>query len=115
MAKEDINRKIQLEQELRRIADLIVHRYKPDRVILFGSLAQGKVHEWSDIDMAIIKQTSQRFIDRIGDVFQLTHPRVGLNVVVYTPEEVAHMLEKDHYFWKDEVVGKGKILYDRAA
>ncbi len=110
-----MGRKTQLEQELKRITEIIVREYKPQRMILFGSLAQGKVHEWSDIDLAIVKDTRRRFIDRTGDVLHLTHPRVALNVVVYTPGEVDGMVKSDHYFWMDEITGKGKVLYDRAA
>lgn len=110
-----MSRKKQLELELKRITKIVVREYKPQRMILFGSLAQGKVHEWSDIDLAIVKDTRRRFIDRIGDVLRLTHPQVALNVVVYTPKEVQGMAQSDHYFWVDEIAGKGKVLYDRAA
>lgn len=109
------DRKTRLEQELKRITEIIIREYKPDRVILFGSLAQNNVREWSDIDLAIVKETQQRFIKRIGEIFQLTHPRLALNVVVYTPEEVGQMEKEGHYFWRDEITGKGKVLYDRAA
>ena len=110
-----MDRKTQLEQELKRVTEIIVREYHPDRVILFGSLAQGKVHEWSDIDLVIVRDTSHRFLDRIREIFLLTHPRVAFNVVVYTPHEVAEMEERKHYFWIDEIAGKGKVLYDRAA
>ncbi len=110
-----MSRKTLLRQELKRMIRVIVREYKPDRVILFGSLAQGTTHEWSDIDLAIVKNTRRRFIDRIGDVLRLAHPQVALNIVVYTPKEVAGMIQSDHYFWVDEITGKGKVLYDRAA
>jgi len=110
-----MDRRAQLEQELHRTLEILVRDYQPERVILFGSLARGTVHEWSDIDLAVIKRTSRRFIDRIGEVLRLIRPTVGVNVVVYTPEEIAQMEGADHYFWVDEIAGKGKILYDRAA
>ena len=108
-----MDRQAQLERELQRATDLIIRQYSPERVILFGSLAQGRVHEWSDIDLAIVKETPHRFIDRIGDVLGLVRPTVGFNVVVYTPQEVAQMEAGDHYFWVDEIIKKGKVLYDR--
>ena len=110
-----MERKRELEKELQRITEIIIRDYKPERVILFGSMAQGNVHEWSDIDLAIVKDTDRRFIDRIGVVYQLTHPTLAINAVVYTPREVDEMIKEDHYFWVDEIAGKGKILYDRAA
>lgn len=115
MNKESIDRKARLEQELSRITEIIVREYKPQRIILFGSLAKGDVHEWSDIDLAVVKDTQQRFLKRIGAIFQLTHPCLALNVVVYTPEEVDRMEKEGRYFWRDEIAGKGKVLYDRAA
>ena len=110
-----MSRKEQLEQELGRITEIIVREYKPQRMILFGSLAQGEVHEWSDIDLAIVKDTPARFLKRMREIFLLTHPEVTLNVVVYTPGEVVEMEKQKHYFWKDEILGKGRVLYDRAA
>lgn len=110
-----MDRKTQLEQELKRTKEIIVREYQPQRIILFGSLAQGKVHEWSDIDLAIVKETPRRFIDRIGDVLLLIRPKVSVNVIVYTPQEVEQMERNDHYFWIDEITHKGKVLYDRAA
>lgn len=110
-----MNRKTQLEQELKRITEIIVREYKPQRMILFGSLAQGTTHEWSDIDLVIVKDTSKRFLERMREIFLLTHPKVSLNVVVYTPGEVADMEKQKHYFWRDEIINKGKVLYDRAA
>ena len=110
-----VDRKMQLDRELKRITETVVQNYRPQRIILFGSLATGRVHEWSDIDLAIVKETSRRFIDRIGDVLQLTHPQVGLHVVVYTPQEVDQMSANDQYFWVDEIEKKGKVLYDRGA
>ncbi|MBI3319200.1 MAG: hypothetical protein HYZ89_01240 [Candidatus Omnitrophica bacterium] len=62
-----------------------------------------------------MKETSRRFIDRIGEVLDLVDPQVGFNVVVYTPQEVAQMAEQDHYFWVDEIGKKGKVLYDQSA
>lgn len=111
----DVDRKTQLEQELKRVTKVLVQEYQPQRMILFGSLATGRVHEWSDIDLAIVKDTSRRFLDRIGDVLQLVDPQVGFNVVVYTPQEVAQMAEQDHDFWVDEIVKKGEVLYDQPA
>ena len=110
-----VDRKTQLDRELKRITEAVVRDYHPQRIILFGSLATGRVHEWSDIDLAIVKDTPRRFLDRIGDVHQLVDPQVGFNVVVYTPQEVAQMAEQDHYFWVDEIVKKGRVLYDQPA
>ena len=108
-----MSRRTQLEKELKRATRVIVRRYHPDRVFLFGSLVHGRIHRWSDIDLAIVKPTRRRFIDRIGDVLRLVEPTTGFNAVVYTPGEVKRMKRHDHSFWADEIEKKGKVLYDR--
>ena len=109
-----MNRKEQLKRELKRATRVLVRKYHPERMILFGSLAHGKVHRWSDIDLAIVKKTARRFIDRTGDILRLVRPHVGFNVAVYTPQEVAQMVKSDQAFWVDEIAKKGRVLYDRA-
>jgi len=102
-----------LNEELKRILELVVKRYSPQKVILFGSLANNKVREWSDIDLMIVKQTNKRFLDRIEEILFMTYPKVGINVVVYTPQEFNDMLDKKHYFLLEEILKKGKVLYER--
>ncbi len=103
-----------LKGELSRIVNVLKEKYKPEKIILFGSFANGKVHEWSDIDIAIIKDTKENFIDRLHTVSFLTKPSVGVNFIVYTTKEAKEMMNRKHYFFVDEILEKGKVLYERA-
>jgi predicted nucleotidyltransferase len=107
-------RENKLNDELKRITEIIVTKYRPEKIILFGSFAQGKIHEWSDLDLVIIKDTRKRFFQRLHEVHLMTSPKVGVNFIVYTPAEVKRMIEKEHYFITDEILGKGKVLYEKA-
>jgi len=111
--KKGEQRKRLLQKELKRITDIVIKRYLPDKIILFGSLANGKVQEWSDIDLVVIKETKARFIKRMQEVGLMTSPRLGVDFIVYTPEEFENMIKDDNYFIKDEVLKKGKVLYDK--
>ncbi len=55
-------------EEVRNIIQHIVKKlladYAPQKVILFGPYASGHPHSGSDVDLLIIKETSERFIDR---------------------------------------------------
>lgn len=106
-------RKEVLDAELKRVVDLIIKEYSPEKIILFGSLATNNIHEWSDIDLAIIKSTDKRFIDRLHEVHLKVKPRVGVNFIVYTPEELRRMIEEKRYFLVQEILGKGEVLYER--
>ncbi|NJK38744.1 MAG: nucleotidyltransferase domain-containing protein [Oscillatoriales cyanobacterium RM2_1_1] len=103
-----------LETELHRYVEVLREHYNPESIWVFGSMATGVVHEWSDIDLVIIKKTEKRFLDRSKEVLQLLRSRVGVDVLVYTPSEFAQ-LRQERVFIRDEIVGKGKVLYERRA
>jgi len=105
-------RRCELEGELHRWVGLLRRRYHPDRIILFGSLAQGRVWDWSDVDLVVVKQTALPFLDRVDEVLRLLQPRVGLDVLVYTPEEFER-LSRERPFFREEILAKGKTLYER--
>lgn len=106
------NRRALLEAELARYVQILQEQYAPERILLFGSLASGEVGEWSDIDLVIIKETDQRFLDRVREVMSLLKPRVGMDILVYTPQEFAR-LSQERPFVRQEMLQKGKVLYER--
>jgi predicted nucleotidyltransferase len=111
------DRRAVLWDEVQRIKQLLVTEYHATRLILFGSLAtelrQGGdwVHQWSDIDLAVVADTRARFADRIGEVLRLVRPRVGLNVLVYTPDEFERAEREGGFFVRDEILARGHPLY----
>ena len=98
---------------LQQIVNAIVNGYQPKKIILFGSAAGGHIHEDSDADLAVIKNTDRNFYDRIGDVSGFIPHGIPVDVLVYTPDEFEKMrTDKYGYFVRDEILGKGKILYE---
>jgi predicted nucleotidyltransferase len=91
----------------------LVAQYDPECIILYGSFAHGHIHEWSDLDLCVIKRTEKLFIERLEEVGLLTLPRVGCQILVYTPEELEAVKQQGSYFFVDEILGKGKVLYER--
>jgi predicted nucleotidyltransferase len=105
-------RKKLLEEELSRIVEALRKDYEPERVILFGSLVESDMHEWSDIDLLIVKKTAKRPIDRILEVSRLIKPRIGIDLFVYTPEEFEALVQEKFSFLTG-IVEKGKVLYEK--
>jgi predicted nucleotidyltransferase len=106
-----ITRQQLLEAELHRYVAVLRECYDPRSIWVFGSMATGTVHEWSDIDLVIVKETTQRFLERSKEVLQLLRPQVGLDVLIYTPAEF-DQLRGDRPFIRDEIVNKGRLLYE---
>ena len=94
---------------------VLTTQYQPEKVILFGSMAEGTVSEWSDIDLVIIKETSLPFLQRLEEVALLCLAHEGVDYLVYTPGEFARMIAERNPFVIKEIVEKGKVLYERYA
>ena len=62
-------------------------------VYLYGSCARGKIHEGSDIDLIVVGDFKDRFIERIGKVLDLTD--LPVEPLVYTHEEFEKMKENN--------------------
>ena len=107
-----INRKRSLEKELKRITSVLEEKYTPEKIILFGSLANGKVKEWSDIDLFIIKKTYKKYLNRVEEVFHLIHPKVGIDIFVLTPEEIKKSLKENNPYIQ-EIILEGNLLYEK--
>jgi predicted nucleotidyltransferase len=103
-----------LQAELDRYLQLLQEHYVPEKVLLFGSMAAGQIGEWSDLDLVIVKETDKRFLERSKEVMQLLRPKVGVNILIYTPAEFAR-LSQERAFVREEIVEKGQILYESPA
>ena len=89
---------------------VIIAEYAPKAVYLYGSVARGAVSEWSDLDLVIIKDTSEPFLNRTATVLRLVKPIVGVDICVYTPEEWLDLTRRSR-FAQEEIGIKGKQLY----
>jgi predicted nucleotidyltransferase len=98
---------------VQEIVRRLVADYAPEKIILFGSYAYGAPHGNSDIDLLVVKDTTERYIDRQVDVLRLAtgmHKHVGLEPIVMTPAEVAQRLRIGDQFI-EEIMTKGETLY----
>jgi predicted nucleotidyltransferase len=103
----------EIQEIVQVILDRLVQEYAPERVILFGSYAHGDPRPDSDIDLLIIKKTSECFIDRwstVRGILSDTQRLIPLETIVLTPEELATRLAKGDQFLA-EIIEKGEVLY----
>jgi predicted nucleotidyltransferase len=102
-----------VQKIIQGIVEKLVTGYSPQKVILFGSYAYGEPRPDSDIDLLVIKETPERFIDRWVTVRRLlsdptrTRP---LEVIVLTPLEVSNRLDIGDQFVA-EILERGEVLY----
>ncbi len=79
------------------------------RVILFGSLATKTAGLFSDLDLLIEMETNLGFIERTVDVYQKLKPKVGTDLLIYTPGELNRMRNNNLI---RRVFTEGQVLYE---
>ena len=109
----DSERQAKLNTALDQILRALITNYQPEKVILFGSMARSDVSEWSDVDLVIVKETPLPFLQRSKAVALLCLVPVSVDYLVYTPDEFDQMVAERNPFIVDEVLGKGKVIYER--
>ena len=101
-------------EEIESIVEQLIRLYKPNKIILFGSLAEGQIREDSDIDLFIIKSDVPDLgVDRIRQLDRLIKYRLATDFIVYRPEELNRRLQMGDPFVKN-ILDKGKVLYEAA-
>lgn len=100
------------QKEVSNITNQIAEKYKPEKIILFGSFAYGQPKENSDVDLVVIKNTKESFVKRLFQMAKIIRSSLGAEVLVYTPEEWEKALKEDNFFVK-EIAENGKVLYVR--
>jgi len=81
-------KKVLSEKTLREIVHRIVEVAQPDRIILFGSAARGKMGPNSDVDLLVVKSNVHRR-KLAGEIYMsLIGIGQAVDVVVVTPEDI---------------------------
>lgn len=98
---------------IHKITEKIKSQYQPEKIILFGSYAWGVPGKDSDVDIVIIKKTEQKHRQRMLTVRRMLSEEnalVGIDILVYTPEEVDERLKIGDSFLS-KIFKKGDVLY----
>jgi uncharacterized protein len=95
---------------IRRFARRIAERFRPEKIILFGSYAYGTPHNESDVDLMVIMPAYDVVAQaiRISAAFDR---QFSLDLHVRTPKQIERGLIEDNWFLR-EVIEKGKVLYE---
>jgi hypothetical protein len=61
----------------------------------------------------VVEKSNLPFYQRLRKIRELIQPQVGLDIVVYTPEEF-DQLQANSPFFREEIITKGKIIYEQS-
>ncbi len=107
---------INADHDIENLTSAIAEEFRPEQIILFGSFADGRAKEDSDIDICLIIDNNERVDLRKKIKKYLFGPnsKIGfgraVDIVIYTPEQWARLIEESDSF-AYEICKKGVVVY----
>jgi len=98
---------------IKQFSDEIARRFKPEKIILFGSYAYGKPTPDSDVDLLVVMPYDRRQGRMSLRILEAMDYHFPLDLLVRTPAEVRQRLRWGDCFMQ-EALFKGKVLYEAA-
>lgn len=93
----------------------ILKNLDPEKIILFGSAAQGKINKDSDIDICMIKKTKDKWKvkSKISNLLWNSDFdwEIEPDIKIYPPSVYYDWLSRNDPFIKE--IEKGKVLYEK--
>jgi predicted nucleotidyltransferase len=99
------------QKELEKLKKQIITKYKPEKIILFGSLAYGKIKKNSDIDLLVIKNSKKDYWTRAREIAKIIDVDVPTDVLNISTKELSDRLALDDFFILD-ILKNGKTIYE---
>jgi predicted nucleotidyltransferase len=101
----------EITAEIKSIADQIIRKYDPLKIILFGSAARGEYDRVSDLDFLIIKEdVPVHGLARMRQLDELIDRNIASDMLVYRPDEFEERIKLGDPFIKT-ILREGRVLY----
>ena len=101
-----------LKAEVNKLTETLVKKYKPEKIILFGSAARGDNKPESDLDLFVIKKTKKQYFDRVSEAMKYLNTDRSVDMIVFTPKEFEKAQNEKRVFIK-QVLKYGVNLYEQ--
>ncbi|MBC8393023.1 MAG: nucleotidyltransferase domain-containing protein [Deltaproteobacteria bacterium] len=103
--------KDEILSEIKNISSQIIQKYKPIKIILFGSAARGEYDQVNDLDFLIIKQDVPSYgLERMRELDKLIERNIAADMLVYRPDEFEKRINLGDPFIKT-ILQEGRVLY----
>ena len=99
--------------EIEELSRRIEREFDPERIVLFGSYAQGEATEDSDVDLLVVADMDVPVRDRYGAIRRLAADyAASFDIIVKTPDEYARYRNVVNHivYFADKY---GRVLYER--
>ncbi len=89
----------------------IAREFQPERIVLFGSYANGIPNQFSDVDLLVVMSFEGSPLQQAARIISQLNPPMSVDLIVRTPEQVRDRLAMKDGFMED-IMKRGKTLYE---
>jgi predicted nucleotidyltransferase len=101
----------EITSEIQNITDQIVQKYKPLKIILFGSAGRREYDKVNDLDFLIIKKDVPEYgLARMRELDELIDRNMAADMLVYRPDEFEERVKLGDPFITS-ILREGRVLY----
>jgi len=101
----------EITSEIKTIVGQIIQKYRPMKIILFGSAGRGEYDKVNDLDFLIIKKdVPLHGLKRMRELDKLIERNIAADMLVYRPDEFDERIKLGDPFIKT-ILREGQVLY----
>ena len=98
--------------EIKQVGRRIVREFHPDRLILFGSHAEGTATGDSDVDLLVVLPFKGRPLHKSLEILNRVDIRFPCDLIARRPQDVLRRYRQGDPLIR-EALDRGKVLYER--
>ena len=96
--------------KIKELAGRIAKEFKPERIVLFGSYADGTPTVDSDVDLLVVMPFDGRSVDESVKIRMALRPAFPLDLIIRTSEMIQERIRQGDTFLSD-IMENSKVLY----
>ena len=98
--------------KIRELTERIVREFSPERVVLFGSYANGNPRPDSDVDLLVILPFEGKSFRKSLEILNRVNPRFPVDLLARRPDDTARRYREGDPLIRD-ALDHGQVLHER--
>ena len=99
-------------EAIQELADRIAAEFEPQKIILFGSHAEGRAGRDSDVDLLVLMRFKGKGYRKAAEILKRLQPSFPVDLIVRTPAQFKQRIRMGDFFLRD-IEEYGKLLYEK--
>jgi predicted nucleotidyltransferase len=99
-----------LKQSLGLIVERLSALPEVERINVFGSYARGRADLFTDLDILVVMNTEESFLDRLRRLYGLLAAPVDMDLLCYTPREFQDLKQTSLL---KRILMEERVLYEK--